>query len=133
MMDKLRLIYPDSYGLLTQVDKDEMGLNAIGPAFLPAWVKLSVVFGLDLSEAGNIHDYQYATLHRLDGKLVADILFLINCLLLAVNGYEGNYFRTFARIIVIYFYFLVVWTLGSIYHPILCVASAMRDYTKHRK
>jgi len=130
LMDKLRLIYPDSYGLLTQVDKDEMGLNAIGPAFLPAWVKLSVVFGLDLSEAGNIHDYQYATQHRLDGKLISDLCFCINSLILAVNGFEGRYFRTLARVLVIFLYFIIVYTLGLPYHFILSIGSTLRDYFK---
>ncbi|WP_320055636.1 hypothetical protein [Desulfuromonas thiophila] len=94
----LTKIKPNNAGLLTTQDYEELPpqiksklCNGMGSQQtwwnrLLFWLIPDHFFGLDMAEAGNIHDFMYWQGGSLWGKIVADLVFLYNMLRLIHNA-----------------------------------------------
>lgn len=82
------LFIPSGYLELTFLQKKQIcnGMGAKDSA-LSALIP-NTMYGLDVTEAGNIHDYMYYVGHTIQDKQEADRIFLNN-LLRIINNYGG--------------------------------------------
>jgi len=72
---------PESYRRATDLDRAHI-CNGCGTKGLGGWLVPDTLFGLDISEACDIHDWQYAEGKTWADKDVADREFLHNMLIL---------------------------------------------------
>lgn len=84
----MRLYAPESYRRATALDRARYCNGCGGAAtgwltWLVAWLIPDTIWGLDVTEACNIHDWQYS--HG-KGKARADLMLLCNLLILCSAG-----------------------------------------------
>jgi hypothetical protein len=108
--DELGLYYPEGYNKLYQDQKDEI-CNGMGPKGW-GWLIPDNFFGLDISEAGNRHDYCYWLGGTRWDKFMSDFMFLINMCRLIYLG-EGSRCCKLVRYFFATRYFLAVFWGGN--------------------
>ena len=81
------LLQPESYRIARNEQKQSI-CNGTGASGSPKWLVMLLDnlfgFGLNVKAASNIHDWQYFMYKTWYGKIIADIVFLINICLLAI-------------------------------------------------
>lgn len=71
------LLYRPGYEVLTDAEKKNI-CNGIGPRGIIGDLIPETIWGLKITEAGNIHDFDYYVVTDIINKLTADIVFLVN-------------------------------------------------------
>jgi len=109
-MEKYILKAPDEYYLLSEEDKNVIcnGVGAVGDwksKYIP-----KTIYGLDITECANIHDYMYYIGKTILDKTKADDIFLENMnFLISVN----NWWLIFLRKRRAYKYYIAVRFFGK--------------------
>jgi len=119
----MKLISPENYKLLTKEYKAKI-CNGSGSAGTPKWIVKMLDniggIGIDYKECSNIHDYQYFIGKKYIYKIYADIIYLINliivnildCFTLPLDNIIGALILLPIRIIRALIYFSAVFLLG---------------------
>ena len=91
-----RLVARTSYWDLTRGEIRE-SYNGMGPGRLGGWLVPDTMYGLRVTEAGNIHDHMYAHAGDQQDKWVADIMLLVNTLTIIERKSRSRILRWLRR------------------------------------
>ena len=115
MIAALQLWAPDSYEDATQ-EQIAARCNGAGPRGY-GWLVPDRIYGVKITAAANIHDWQYGEARCNDDRLLADLTFLRNMIVLIMQeDVDASWFErrlTFPRLCRSLKYFIVVWRLGG--------------------
>ena len=81
----MKLFKPQGYKALTAAEKSKI-CNGCGSKGLGGWLVPDTIYGLNISEACNIHDWQYSQGATLQDKEYADRIFLNNLVRIIDSG-----------------------------------------------
>lgn len=100
------LYAPKEYWALSEDERKCIG-NGCGTKGICGWIAPDTIWGLDITEACNIHDFMYYTGETEEDKIEADQTFLNNMLRLIEENTKWNWLKKLrARRAQTYFYFV---------------------------